>query len=118
MGGSDDDRLVIETNGTLRVEGPELLRRLRSAAGRWRWIDASPDLALLTRRTRGETEKRCLMAGEMITRTTVMEVVSMLAQFGWSGELSVLGGGTSRYLSIGDGILRAARSDAANERLG
>jgi hypothetical protein len=118
MGETDDDRVVIEANGTIRLEGPGLSQRARAAAGRWRWLDASPDFALLTRCTRSAADKRWLMAGEIISRTTVMEVLSMLAQHGWCGELGIHGATCSRYLSIHDGILGAARSSALYERLG
>ena len=114
----DDDRVVIEANGTIRIEGPELQRRVRSAAGRWQWIEASPDLTVLARASKGGSRARWLMAGEIVSRTTVMEVVSMLAQNGWSGELGIHSAALSRHLNLGDGVLRAARSAVPNERLG
>jgi hypothetical protein len=114
----DDDRVVIEANGTIRIEGAELQRRVRSATGHWQWIEASPDLTVLARASRDGTRARWLMAGEIMSPTTVMEVMSMLVHNGWSGELGVHAAGISRHLSIGDGILRAARSGAPNERLG
>jgi hypothetical protein len=118
MGANDDDRVVIEANGTIRIEGSDLQQRVRAATGRWQWIEASPDMTLLARHTRAGTRDRWLMAGEIVSRTTVMEVVSMLAQNGWCGELGIHSAELSRHLNIGDGILHAARSTAPTERLG
>jgi hypothetical protein len=142
MRGHDEDGVVIDANGAVRVDGPALQLRLRRVAGRFHWIEFSPDFSLLARAQApgmpalsravmraslpahpsmpapGATRARLLMGGELVSRTTVMEVVSVLAQNGWHGELGIHTAERTRHLNIGDAALRAARSSAPSERLG
>ena len=142
MRASDGDRVVIDANGAIRVEGPNLQQRIKRAAGRWQWIEVSSDFCLLARAQAAAApaggprasmramasqtnllapavgRARLLLGGEIVTRTTVMEVVSMLAQNGWHGELGIHTAEHGRHLNIGDAALRAARSSAPGERLG
>jgi hypothetical protein len=58
------------------------------------------------------------MAGEIITRMTMMEVLNVIATAHWRGELTVVGPEATRTLALDQGALKHARSDAADDRLG
>ena len=59
------------------------------------------------------------MAGEIVSRTTMLEVVSVIANSNWRGELVVQGtDGSERALHFDQGALRHARSTQPNDMLG
>ncbi|MGB0680922.1 MAG: hypothetical protein ACPGUV_14835, partial [Polyangiales bacterium] len=61
---------------------------------------------------------RVLMAGEIASRMMVMEVINMICNAGWHGELHVLQGETHRCLYLEQGALKQARSNDVQDRLG
>jgi hypothetical protein len=113
------DVITIEPSGAIRATrglGP----RLREAAGRYQLVTEVPGMLIL----RGEPTEagsgraRVLMAGEVITRMTVMEVINVIASANWRGHLHVVGPDAQRTLSFDQGALKQANSDAADDRLG
>jgi hypothetical protein len=76
---------------------------------------------LLVRRIDGDSDpsarQRVLMAGEVVTPTTVMEIISMIASSRWIGSLHVTGEGSHRALGFHRGVLRHAHSDHPEDRL-
>jgi hypothetical protein len=61
---------------------------------------------------------RVLMSGEIVAKTTVLEMIGSIANNGWRGELSVLDGQHVRRMTFDQGALKSAFSDAPSERLG
>lgn len=118
MRSSDEGGVVLERGGTVRVEGNALRSQLAEQAGRYRVIGGAGKLLLLQRCDDQSTPARVLMAGEIVSRTTIMEIVSFMAMNGWRGDLHVEAPGGGRWLSIAGGALKAAGSSVASERLG
>lgn len=113
------DRVVVESNGTVRVDGKGLEQRLRGLAGRYELVSDVPGLVLM-RSEALPTEKRArvLMSGEIINRMTVMEIINIIAQANWRGDLYVVGLDTLRVLTFDQGALKGSRSDSESDRIG
>ncbi len=113
------ERVVIDPSGSLRVEGSALTSRLKPLAGRYELVLEMPGLVVLHgEHVPAERRARVLMAGEMISRMTVMEAMSIIAQANWRGDLHVIGIDHHRVLSFDQGALKGARSDSLDDRLG
>lgn len=116
-----NDLVVVEADGSVRVPGRAADRRLRDRAGRYRLVVDANGLLML----RGEasaadlaTRSRVLMAGEIVSRMTVLEVMNMIASSGWRGEMHVYGPDAHRTLAIDQGAVKFARSDHKDDLLG
>jgi len=112
--------IQIKADGTVAVSGQQLKKRLGARAGRYTLIDGPAGLLVLRRKGRGTkiTPTRVLMAGEITSRSTVMEIISMISQAAWCGELTIYSGEVRRRLLIDQGALRSATSTVPGERLG
>jgi hypothetical protein len=58
------------------------------------------------------------MSGEVISRTTVLEILNMTATAAWRGEMHVFAPEATRVLAIDQGALKHARSTHPDDRLG
>ncbi|MEM1415664.1 MAG: DUF4388 domain-containing protein [Myxococcota bacterium] len=112
---AEPDVLIVDEHGQASVAGSALAERLRKRRGRYALaVDAA---GLLLFKPEGVEAPRVQMAGEILTRMTVMEVINVIAQAGWRGDLHVIGEGT-HILRLDQGVLKAAISDAEETRLG
>ncbi len=116
---SSADLVIVEPDGSVRVPGRTADRRLRERAGRYHLVTDAAGLLVF----RGESDgaspaRRVLMAGEVISRTTVLEILNMIATASWRGEMHVFGPDATRVLAIDQGSLKHARSDHKDDRLG
>ncbi len=116
------DMVVIEADGTLRAIGRGAERRLRDRAGRYGLVADAPGLIVL-REDRDTSDRahggtRVAMAGELLTRMSVLEVVNIVATSGWRGELHIFDGTSHRVLAVHQGALKYAVSDHPDDRLG
>jgi hypothetical protein len=91
---------------------------LKEHAGRYRLVQSPPGLLVLERIEGDEPDSRVMMMGEVINQASVLELISMIANNGWRGELSIVDGATVRRLMLDQGALKSAFSNAASERLG
>lgn len=119
------DLVIVEADGSVRVPGRGADRRLRDRAGRYRLVADAPGLLVL----RGEPEPtedgsapppraRVLMAGEIVSRMTVLEMLNVIASSAWRGELHLFAADGHRVLVLDQGALKSARSDHPDDRLG
>jgi hypothetical protein len=114
-----NDLVIVEPDGSVRVPGRVADRKLRERAGRYRLVTDAAGLLIL----RGEAEpseraSRVLMAGEIISRTTVLEILNVIATASWRGQMHVFAPDATRVLAIDQGALKHARSDHPDDRLG
>jgi len=58
------------------------------------------------------------MAGEMVHRMTMMEIINVIATANWVGRLHVVSGDVERALLFEQGVLKFATSSAPEDRLG
>lgn len=117
------DLVVIETDGKIRVAGRGAERRLRDRHGRYRLVVDAPGLVILREEFNPDlgplgAGTRVAMAGELLSRTSVLEVVNIIASAGWRGELHIFDGATHRVLAIDQSALKYALSDGHDDRLG
>jgi hypothetical protein len=92
-------------------------RAARNGGGeRYRVVLEAGELVLL-RRDDGGAGPRVLMAGELVSASTVLDVINTVAASRWAGTLQVLGDGARRVLGFARGVLRHAQSDHPEDRL-
>ncbi|MFW6050726.1 MAG: DUF4388 domain-containing protein [Myxococcota bacterium] len=112
------DLIVVQKDGSIRVVGRGAERRLRDMAGRYRMVFDIPGMLVLRRDSDDTPRARVLMAGEILHRMTVMEIINLIATSNWRGELHVLGPDSERVLSFDQGALKNAQSTHPDDRLG
>ncbi|MCR9160250.1 MAG: DUF4388 domain-containing protein [Nannocystaceae bacterium] len=137
------DRIEIDDEGSVSAEG-ETRRRLRDLAGPYRMFADAPGLIVLRREIRGDHEApvhdedeldaalgleidsghidagvRVILAGEIINRMTLFQMIEIIAERGLHGDLTVLAaGGSTLAMRLSQGALVDARSDHGDDRLG
>jgi hypothetical protein len=118
------DLVIVEADGSVRVPGRGADRRLRDRAGRYRLVADAPGL-LVFRRDPEDVEgepaaarARVLMAGEIVSRMTALEMINVIASANWRGELHLYAPDGNRVLVLDQGALKSARSDHPDDRLG
>ncbi|MGE0786261.1 MAG: DUF4388 domain-containing protein [Sandaracinaceae bacterium] len=109
------DVLVIGPDGSVLLAGRGAGERLAERAGRYALVADAPGLLVL--RESGASV-RVQAAGELLSRTAVLEIVNMVAQAGWRGELHIVEDESHRMLGIEQGTLTYAWSDHPDDRLG
>jgi len=113
------DRVVVESNGTMHVDGASLAARLRNFSGRYELLTDVPGLLVLrSDDIPAERATRALMAGEIVSRMTIMEILNIVAQANWRGDLHVFANDQHRILSLDQGVLKGALSNVEDDRLG
>lgn len=114
----DEPDLVIEPNGVARSVAASATA-LSAYPGSYRLAVAAPGMLLF-----GEaggaagTRARVLMAGEIVTRMTIMEVINVIATANWRGTMLVATPDWERRLFFDQGALKGASSSAVDDRLG
>jgi hypothetical protein len=121
-----DERLElvrIDSTGTAHPVGRIASQRLRARQGAFRLMPAPSHLVVM--RYVGEDGKRddedgpiFRLSGEITTPGSLCDIVSLIGQAGWAGELVVLDGRTSRSVFFEHGHVICAQSTVEGERLG
>ena len=113
----DEADLVIEPNGLVRTSasGAQALKRF---SGAYTLAVASPGMLLFGDASLAEGRARVLMAGEIVNRMTVMEVINVIATANWRGELLVATPDWERRLHFDQGALKGAASSSIDDKLG
>jgi hypothetical protein len=113
------DLVIVEADGSIRAPGRGADRRLRDRAGRYRLVVDAPGLVVLRAEKAGTgAGPRVLMAGEIVSRTSILELVNVVASAAWRGEMHIFGGDVHRVLAIDGGALKYATSTHPDDRLG
>lgn len=122
----DDERLElvrIDATGTAHPVGKTASQRMRARQGAFRLMPAPNHLVVM--RHVGEDGKRdendgpvFRLAGELTTAGGICDVVALIGQAGWKGELVVLGEGASRSIYFERSNVIAAQSTVEGERVG
>jgi len=120
--GEPSDLVVIEGDGSVRVAGRGAERRLRDRAGRYRLVVEAPGLVILREELPENADAgrstRVAMAGELLNRTSTLEIINIISSAHWRGDLHVMDGTNHRVLSVSQGALKYALSDSPDDRLG
>lgn len=119
------DLVIVEADGSVRVPGRGADRRLRDRAGRYRLVVDSTGLLVLRGEPTASVDRvdaapapRVLMAGEIVSRTSMLELMNVVASAGWRGEMHVFGPDAHRVLAVDQGALKYATSTHPDDRLG
>ncbi len=134
------DIVVIGDDGSVTPEGNEARYRLRSNAGRFRIMSDTPGLLILRTLLRDEeagdelddleglltgesggiaSGGRVMLAGEILSPMTLFQMVEVVAERGFQGDMNVFGtDGRWFSLALDQGALLHARSNHPDDRLG
>jgi hypothetical protein len=138
-----EDIIVVDEQGSLAVEGNGARLRLRSRHGRYRLVTDAPGLLILRRVQPGEQEQkledeidalfelaglgsdeeapggRVLMAGEILDAMTLFQIIEVVGERKWQGDLHVFSSDDIAFeLAFDQGALTHARSNHGEDRLG
>jgi len=113
-----DDLLRVDVTGTVHPVGRAASQQLRSRAGEWR-LARSPRDIIIIRSEVPETPGAILkLAGEIKTPGALCDVVALIAQSAWHGELVVLDEAGARSIFFQQGNVVSAATTVPEERLG
>jgi hypothetical protein len=120
---SKDELVRIDDTGTVHPVGKTASQRLRSRRGAFRLMPAPPHVMFM--RYVGEDGHRdeedgaiVRLSGEVTAPGTLCDIVGLVAQAGWKGELLVADGDASRSLFFEAGNVLGAQTTVLSERLG
>jgi len=113
--------IVVGRDGAVEV-GPRAGRQLADRAGSYELAVDMPGILVMLKQRKDDkppSGPRVIMAGEIISRMTMLEAINSIANAGWRGNLAVHGrDNTHRVLSLDQGALKVARSNHSDDRLG
>ena len=111
------DLLRVDATGTIHPVGKDASKELRARIGEWRLIDGPKDI-LLMRRV-GGSGAVLKLAGEVRTPGALCDIVAIIAQAGYRGELLILEDEQkSRSIYFDGGHVIGVATNVDDERLG
>jgi hypothetical protein len=120
---SREELVRIDETGALHPVGKIASQRMRARKGAFRLMPAPEHVIFL--RYVGEDGERdehdgavVRLAGEVTMPGTLCDIVALIAQAGWKGELVVVRGDASRSIFFESGNVVGARTNVEAERLG
>jgi len=113
------DLLRVDATGMIHPLGKAASQELRARAGEWRMVEAPPDVLLMRRAGTAAAPIAVLkVAGEIRTPGAMCDIVALIAQAQWRGELAVVDEGASRSVYFEDGAVIGVSTNVPEERLG
>lgn len=118
-----DDLVFIDKNGVAHPHGEHANQQMRSREGAYRLMP-TPQHVIFMRYTgqdgRRDEEDGAIvrLAGEITQPGTMCDVLALIAQANWRGELTVRDGEHNRSIFIDSGNAVCATSDVEEERFG
>jgi hypothetical protein len=117
--GSDKDPgddLRIDSTGTVHPLSVHASQALRARAGEWTLVDSPPEVVLAMRR--GAAPRALRLAGQVRTPGALCDVVQMIEQGSYGGELLLIEDDTERSIFFERGRVIGAATNAPRESLG
>jgi hypothetical protein len=120
---SRDELVRIDDTGAVHPVGKVASQRMRMRKGAFRLMPAPGHVMFM--RYVGEDGERdeddgavVRLAGEVTAPGTLCDIVALVGQAGWKGELAVLSGETSRSIFFEAGNILGAQTNVVAERIG
>ncbi len=114
-----DDLLRVDVTGTVHPIGRAASQELRARAGEWRLVPSTPGVVLMRRpEQHGVPAASLRMAGEIKTPGALCDIISLLSQSNWKGELVIIEERKVRSLFFDGGNVIGAHTNVPEERLG
>ncbi|MCC7540852.1 MAG: DUF4388 domain-containing protein [Deltaproteobacteria bacterium] len=110
--------VAVSADGSLEAQGSSDRATLGRRAGQWAVHFLAEDVGLLVADEPEGLRSRVVLAGEVVSRTSVTELLGAIASFAWTGELRIVTREVGRTAIIDRGIVTHASSDAPEDRLG
>lgn len=110
------DLLRVDSTGTVHPVGRVASQELRARVGEWRLVSSPTGVMLMV--PGAEDSAVIRLAGEIRTPGALADVVALIAQSAWSGELVVYGEGSHRAFYFESGSVIGAHTNVKEERLG
>lgn len=113
-----EDLLRIDVTGTVHPVGRVASQQLRSRSGEWVLHPSPRDVVVLRSNAETPSKYNLKLAGEITMPGALCDVVALVAQSQWSGEMIILEERGARSLFFEHGGLVAATTTVPEERLG
>ena len=113
-----EDLLRIDVTGTVHPVGRVASQQLRSRSGEWALHPSPRDVVMLRSQSQDASKFNLKLAGEIATPGALCDVVALIAQSSWHGELIVLEERGARSLFFDQGGVVAVTTTVPEERLG
>jgi hypothetical protein len=113
-----EDLLRVDDTGTVHPVGRAASQQLRSRSGEWRFQPSPKELIVLREEGAARSGRVLKLAGEIRTPGALCDVVALIAQSSWAGELLVIDESGTRALFFDSGNLAGATTTVPDERLG
>lgn len=117
MGEDGHDVVRVDGTGTAHPVGKLASQRMRARQGAFRLMP-SPTHVVVMRRVDLIDAPSLRLSGEITSASALCDIVSMIGQSAWSGELAIYDGATNRSVFFEHGAVVGALSSAEGERLG
>src|SRR5258706_4175797 len=102
----------------MTVTGSGALSRLQTRNGEYALVPSPTDLIILRRVSSMHSGSRVLLAGEIVERGTILEILQFITSANWAGEFLVVDDDIRRSILFDNGAVIQATSNATAERLG
>jgi hypothetical protein len=111
------DLLRVDATGMIHPLGKTASQELRARAGEWRIVEGPLDVLLLRRAGPGQGPV-LKIAGEIRSPGAMCDIVALIAQAQWRGELALVDEGSTRSIYFEEGAVIGVSTNVPEERLG
>ena len=113
-----DDLLRVDVTGTVHPVGRAASQELRARTGEWRLSPAVDGVVLMRRPSKTGTAPTLRLAGEIKTPGALCDIIALVAQSNWRGELIAIEEQKTRSIYFDGGLVVGAQTNVPAERLG
>jgi hypothetical protein len=113
------DLLRVDATGMIHPVGKTASQALRARAGEWFMVEGPADVLLMRRAGTASAPAPVLkLAGEIRSPGAMCDIVALIAQAQWRGELVMVDEGSLRSLFFDEGCVIGVATNVPEERLG
>lgn len=116
--GHKDDLVKIEAGGRVQALGPAAALRLQAREGLFHMVPAPAHLVVMRAAGADGDQRSCRLSGDLTAPGNIVDILALIAQTGWRGELVLFDEQGTRSLYVEQGSVVGATSTVPSERLG